>query len=97
MRRTALFKKIVTRAGMALAVAVLASMSMALAGTKDTPAPKTKATPKPFTYSGYFRSYYFTRQNASAGIPVPNQAAFNAALSLHGEYRFANSPFSLGA
>ncbi|MHB8374800.1 MAG: hypothetical protein ACYDBU_09280 [Vulcanimicrobiaceae bacterium] len=60
-------------------------------------APKTKATPKPFTYSGYFRSYYFTRQNASAGIPVPNQAAFNAALSLHGEYRFANSPFSLGA
>jgi len=69
-----------------------------------TPAPNTAAGTKPqhaFTYRGYVRSYYFTRQNASnstqggANTQV-NQASFNSAVSLHGDYRFAETPWSVG-
>jgi hypothetical protein len=60
------------------------------AQAQPTPAPT--ATPPPVTYSGYLRSFYFTRQNAS-GYTKPftafNQAAFNTAVSIHAAYAFA--------
>ena len=66
------------------------------------PPPPPPATPNPLKIGGFFRSYYFTRQNASnnpgtqfnfspgakynsAGV---NQATWNSAIALHGEYDF---------
>ncbi|MGA9418348.1 MAG: copper amine oxidase N-terminal domain-containing protein [Candidatus Cybelea sp.] len=66
------------------------------------PPPPPAATPNPLKIGGFFRSYYFTRQNASnnpgaqfnftpgakystAGV---NQATWNSAIALHGEYDF---------
>ncbi len=62
--------------------------------------PPPKPTPPPaFTYSGFVRAYYFTRQNAS-GYPqtfkAVNQATFNTAMSLHGQYTFENGPITIG-
>src|SRR5581483_11978056 len=84
---------------------VLVSASLAISATgfagADTP-PKIKPSPKPpaFTFGGFVRSYDFTRQNAS-GFPqtfkAMNQASVNTAVSLHGSYRFTNSPFSVAA
>ena len=69
--------------------------SAALAQTK----PKATPTPNPFQYSGYIRAYYFTRQNAT-GAPqtfkMINQASFNTAISLHAQYTFEGSPFTVG-
>jgi len=65
-----------------------------------TPAPKPTATPEPFSYNGYVRAFYFTRQNATAypkGTGQLNQASFNAAVKLHGEYRFGATPWTAGA
>lgn len=70
------------------------------AGASSAPAPAPTASP--FQWSGQVRSYYFTRQNASnnpgAGFNFTpgakysstgvNQASWNSAISLHGEYAF---------
>jgi len=64
-----------------------------------TPAPHTSASPNPFAYSGYVRSYYFTRTNQS-NFPQAahqiNQASFNTAINLHGQYTFTGN-LTLGA
>ncbi len=95
------------RIGTCLAAMVLAATSFALAETSATPvrnviaqaSPAPSATPNPFSYKGYLRGYYFTRQNASGynKTGTVNQASFNAAIDLHGQYQFQNSGFSVGA
>jgi hypothetical protein len=69
------------------------------AAPPSTPAPKATAKPNPFTISGYFRAYDFTRQNAS-GFPSTanqlNQQSANFAASLHLDYRIPGSGFSVG-
>src|SRR5579875_3138317 len=106
---------------MIAAAVVLATTTFALAETTATPAPATVAqespaplsspTPNPLSISGYFRSYYFTRQNASNNPGTQfnftpgakyvsngvNQASWNSAIDLHGDYNFANSGFYVGA
>ncbi|HEY1866894.1 MAG TPA: copper amine oxidase N-terminal domain-containing protein, partial [Candidatus Cybelea sp.] len=74
------------------------------------PPPPPKATPNPLTLGGYFRSYYFTRQNAtnnpgtqfnfspgakynSNGV---NQASWNSAIAVHGDYNFPDSGWHVG-
>lgn len=60
--------------------------------------PKKEANGR-FHYSGYLRSYYFTRTNNFAGQTPPgtlNQAAFNTGISLHGSYDLG-SGLSIGA
>ncbi len=69
----------------------------AAAFAQASPAPRATATPSPFAYAGYVRSYYFTRQNASGGVHLANQAAWNTALNLHAAYDLSHSGFSLGA
>jgi hypothetical protein len=63
----------------------------------QTPAPKPTATPvPPITYSGFVRSYYFTRLNnpqLSKSNPL-NQASWNTAFDVHAAYNFGN--FSIG-
>jgi hypothetical protein len=98
---------------------VLITTSFALAETSATPAPATKVaqttpaatpTPNPLTVSGYFRSYYFTRQNASNNPGAEfnfseskysstgvNQASLNNGIALHADYQFVNSGFFAGA
>jgi len=56
--------------------------------------------PPPFSFRGSFRAYDFTRQNASTGIGGAgqvNQQSIELGLGLHGDYRFANTPLSVGA
>lgn len=69
-----------------------------VAQTEPVPTP----TASPFQWSGQFRSYYFTRQNASNNPGAQfnftpgakysstgvNQATWSSAVALHGEYRF---------
>ena len=96
--------KMIQRFGAALAMLLMVATSFASAATQDTPAKKKivaqeSASKKPvsrFSYKGYVRSYYFTRQNASATQKGPNQAAWNTGISLHGEYN-AGGGFTLGA
>jgi hypothetical protein len=68
----------------------------------QAPPPPPPATPNPLKLGGYFRSYYFTRQNASNNPGAQfnftpgakysstgvNQASWNSAISVHGEYDF---------
>jgi hypothetical protein len=68
----------------------------------EAPPPPPPPTPNPLNLGGYFRSYYFTRQNASNNPGVQfnfspgakynsnavNQASWNSAIDLHGEYDF---------
>jgi hypothetical protein len=89
----------ITRAGL-IACALFFTLSNGAFAQTATPSPKPTATPKPFSYSGYVRAFYFTRQNASGylkGTGQIDQASFNAAIKLHGEYAFARSPWSVGA
>jgi hypothetical protein len=96
--------KLLTRVLLACTVAA-ASIAPAFAQTgtpapSPTPAPKATATPNPFAYGGYVRSYYFTRTNASnypQASKQINQASFNTAVSLHGQYTFTGSNVTLGA
>jgi Copper amine oxidase N-terminal domain len=74
------------------------------------PPPPPSPTPNPLTLGGYFRSYYFTRQNASNNPGTQfdfapgakynsnavNQASWNSAISVSGNYKFANSAFNIG-
>ena len=79
--------------------ALLAPLA-AHAQTAPTPAPSPKPTPNPFSYRGYVRAYDFFRTNASTlpgGAGQVNQQSFNAALSLHGEYKLPASGFTVGA
>jgi hypothetical protein len=69
-----------------------------------SPAPSTQLPPAsaapPLTFRGFFRAYDFTRQNASTGIGGAgqvNQQSIELGLGLHADYRFANTPFSVGA
>jgi Copper amine oxidase N-terminal domain len=66
------------------------------------PPPPPPPTPNPLTLGGQFRSYYFTRQNASNNPGTQfdftpgakynsngvNQASWNSSIALHGEYDF---------
>jgi hypothetical protein len=58
-------------------------------------------TPNPFSYNGFLRSYYFTRQNAT-GYPGTNdgkqvnQASWNSAIDLHADYHFAGGGWYVG-
>lgn len=75
-----------------------------------TAAPPPKPTPNPLTLGGYFRSYYFTRQNAtnnpgtqfnfSSGAKYNsngvNQATWNSAIAVHGDYNFPDSGWHVG-
>ena len=101
---------------------VLTSTSIALAETQATPAPKKTVasqsdataaptpTPNPLTVRGYFRSYYFTRQNASNNPGVQfnfspgakynsngvNQASLNNAIWLHADYQLPFAGWYVG-
>lgn len=87
------------------AAMLLVGTAFASAETSATPAanvvaqasPEPSSSPNPLSYKGYFRGYYFTRQNASANKSAVNQASFNAAVSLSGQYTFRDSGFSVGA
>ncbi len=66
--------------------------------------PPPPPTPNPLTLGGLFRSYYFTRQNASNNPGTQfdfapgakynsnavNQASWNSAIAVHGQYNFPN-------
>ncbi len=66
------------------------------------PPPPPPPTPNPLVLGGYYRSYYFTRQNASNNPGTQfdftpgakynsngvNQASWTNAIALHGEYDF---------
>jgi hypothetical protein len=108
------------RGGLAAVAIVLASTSFALAETKATPAAKKTVvaqaetaptpTPNPLTVRGYFRSYYFTRQNAtnnpgtqfnfSPGAKYNangvNQASLNNAVMLHADYQLPFAGWYVG-
>ena len=74
------------------------------------PPPPPPPTPNPLTLGGYLRSYYFTSQQASNNPGTQfnfspgakyvsngvNQATWNTALALHGDYAFPNSGFDVG-
>ena len=74
------------------------------------PPPPPPATPNPWHLGGYFRSYYFTRQNASNNPGTQfnfspgakynsngvNQASWNSAISLHADYNFPGSGWYIG-
>jgi hypothetical protein len=62
--------------------------------------PAAAAVPNPLSFRGFFRAYDFTRQNASRGIGGAgqvNQQSVELGLGLHADYRFANTPLSVGA
>jgi len=66
------------------------------AGAQSSPPP----SPQPLSLRGFFRAYDFTRQNASKGIGGAgkvNQQSVELGLGAHGDYRFGNTPFSVGA
>ncbi len=74
------------------------------------PPPPPPPTPNPLTIGGYFRSYYFTRQNASNNPGTQfnfspgakynsngvNQASWNSAIAPHADYAFAGGGWSIG-
>jgi hypothetical protein len=74
------------------------------------PPPPPPPTPKALTLGGYFRSYYFTRQNATNNPGTQfdftpgakynnngvNQATWNSAIAVHGDYNFPDSGWHVG-
>lgn len=74
------------------------------------PPPLASPTPNPLKLGGYFRSYYFTRQNASNNPGTQfdftpgakynnnavNQATWNSAIAVHGDYNFPDSGWHVG-
>jgi hypothetical protein len=103
------------RAAVSAAALLAATLTNALAQTSATPAPATVAqstpstdqataslpTPNPLDLGGFFRSYYFTRQNATgyAGTnngAQTNQASWNSAIDLHADYHFGGSGWFVG-
>ncbi|HTU81214.1 MAG TPA: hypothetical protein VMF61_03740 [Candidatus Acidoferrales bacterium] len=101
-----------------LAASLVAMTGLASAETQATPnqqavaqaSPEPTPTPDPLTFHGYYRAYYFTRQNASNNPGVQfnfspgakynsnavNQASFNMGVQLHLDYHFINSGFYVG-
>src|SRR5580704_9503748 len=63
-----------------------------------SPAPNATARPKAFTYSGYLRSYDFSRLNNPQISPKNplNQTTWSTGVSLHGAYDFGGG-FSAAA
>jgi hypothetical protein len=75
-----------------------------------TPPPPPPPTPNPLQLGGYFRSYYFTRQNATNNPGAQfnftpgakystagvNQASWNSAVAFHGQYDFPGG-WNIGA
>ncbi|MGZ3543144.1 MAG: hypothetical protein ACXVAF_18490 [Vulcanimicrobiaceae bacterium] len=98
--------------GLAFVLSPLGASGQATPTPSPSPAPAATPAPA-FSYEGHVRAYYFTRQNCSGYSSNPcvpdtsssisgtykslNQAAFNAAITLHGAYSFAHSPWSLRA
>jgi hypothetical protein len=101
----------------AIAGAVSAYPALASAETTGPPIIKqsvAQATPTPspgpLTFRGYYRGYYFTRQNASNNpccqfnfspgakynSNAVNQATFNQGVQLHADYHFQDSAFYIG-
>ncbi len=80
------------------------------AGAQTAPVPSPSPTASPLSISGAFRSYYFTRQNASNNPGVQfdfapgakynsnavNQASLNNAIELHADYDFAGGAWYVG-
>ena len=74
------------------------------------PPPPPSPTPNPLVLGGQFRSYYFTRQNASNNPGTQfnyssgakyvsngvNQASWGNSLALHGDYNFPDSGWIVG-
>jgi len=74
------------------------------------PLPAPPPPKNPWNLGGYFRSYYFTRQNASNNPGTQfnfspgakynssgvNQASWNSGISLHADYAFPNSAWIIG-
>jgi len=74
------------------------------------PTPTPLLVPNPLTLGGYFRSYYFTRQNASNNPGTQfnfspgakynsngvNQATWNNGIALHADYNFPSTPWHVG-
>ncbi len=99
--------RLIKRGAVLAAVLAVGATGLAPAATKETPAKAVvvaQATigakdpqPKAFHVNGFVRAYDFTRQNASAGVGAANQASFNLGVSLHGQYDFLATPWSLGA
>lgn len=109
---------LVARTGFLAAVLAMASFAAVPAETPATPAPakvaQAEPAPKPsaspFTYRGFFRSYYFTRQNASNNPGTQfnfspgakynsngvNQASLNNAIDLHVDYHFPGGGWYVG-
>lgn len=87
-----LMTRIAVHSALAAFAFSLAAAGPALAQTAPGPSPTPSPAPSPFTYSGYVRSYYFTRQNASSYVKTNsqfNQASLNTGVSLHAAYQFA--------
>ncbi|MBV9718399.1 MAG: copper amine oxidase N-terminal domain-containing protein [Candidatus Eremiobacteraeota bacterium] len=75
-----------------------------------TVAPPPPPTPNPLTLGGYFRSYYFTRQNATNNPGTQfdfapgakynsngvNQATWANAIALHGDYAWPDTGWHVG-
>jgi hypothetical protein len=101
MRLKLIIAALVFSAAVAPMETVAASKATQIAQAAPTPKP----TPNAFVWSGYFRGYDFTRQNASNNVGeqyspakynynAVNQQTFEAGLSLHGAYNF--SGFQVG-
>ncbi|HEY8314717.1 MAG TPA: OprD family outer membrane porin [Candidatus Baltobacteraceae bacterium] len=86
-----------TRLAVLCASFALLGGAMASAETPATPAPNPTATPAAFQYGGTIRAYYFTRTNLVQNAGNPNRTAFNFGGKLHGEYRFGDTPLTIGA
>jgi len=96
-------------------VRTLALLALALLGASanagaQEASPVPSPTASPLTFSGYVRSYYFTRQNATnnPGVqfdystkkcvgpgPCENQASFSTGVSLHADYALGDG-WSIG-
>jgi len=86
------------KGGAILAALILSAPAYALPAQSDPPSPKPTPAPNPLTISGFFRSYDFTRQNASnnPGAHTVNQATWNNAVSLHADYHFPGRRWFIG-
>jgi len=76
--------------GIASAETTATPSTIAQATPAASPAPKATAQPSAFTYSGFLRSYYFTRTNFPQITKTQNQASENQAVSLHAGYDFGD-------
>lgn len=91
--------------GLFTALTLLSAVAAAQSPPVPSPSPAPSTSPPasaapPFSFRGFFRAYDFTRQNASTGIGGAgqvNQQSIELGLGLHADYRFANTPLSVGA